>query len=216
MNNKFFTSKEIYAKIVSSYRSKSNEISILHVMRWCSELVTEILRDPAGLIKNNKQELIVVSNRCEVPDNIFQLEAVFNESNALVKDYLYQGQYLFFSDKNKPTKVYIDYYSIAVDEDGFPLLKRGYEQAAYAYCVYKMFEEDASTIPPRIAQWRWYQIEQNKDWEIEAANRSWEDVDDNTLMRIHSYIVDPVYAARINPQLLEDKNYLGQTANRSK
>ena len=92
-----------------------------------------------------------------------------------------------------PTQVYIDYYSIPADEDGFPLIKRGYEAACYTYCVYKMFEEDASVIPPRIQQWRWLQIVDDKEHELGAARSSWSDLTDNDIRDIHEFIIDPNY-----------------------
>ena len=217
MNNKFFSAKEVYAKIVSTYKRKSSEITILNVMRWCSELMTEILRDPVGHIQNTKvqigygQNYIVQDNRVPVPFNIIKLQAVYDQEMRLVEDYSYQGETIYFRPENKPQKVYIDYLSIPVDEDGFPLIKRGYEAAAYAYCVYKMYEEDASMIPPRIAQWRWIQIQENKDWEIEAAARSWDDIDDSMVMLIHNIIIDPAYAFRSGIH----KRTFGQTANRT-
>lgn len=83
-------------------------------------------------------------------------------------------------------------------------MERGYETAAYSYCVYKMFEEDATSIPPRIQQWRWFQICQDKDWEIEAASRSWQDVDESMIREIHAIIMDPAYLMRYNTERLNE------------
>ena len=67
-------------------------------------------------------------------------DILYDQNNKLIKDCVNQGQYVHFSTSHTPTQVYIDYYSIPVDEDGFPLIKRGYEAACYAYCVYKLFD----------------------------------------------------------------------------
>jgi hypothetical protein len=217
MSNKYFSAKEVYAKIVSTYKRKSSEISVLNVMRWCSELVTEVLVDPVGYVANTKirigygNEKVVQDNRVPVPFNMVQLQAVYDQDYRLITDYSYQGETLYFKPQNKPEKVYISYLSIPVDEDGFPLIKRGYETAAYAYCVCKMFEEDATSIPPRIAQWRWMQLLQDKDWEIEAAARSWSDLDESMVMLIHNIIIDPAYAHKAGIE----KRELGETANRT-
>ena len=159
MNNKYFTSNEIYARLISSYRTKGKEISPIMVMRWCAELITDILRDPVGLVPNYKVKITVSNKRALLPNDIFKIECLYDSNQKPLKnDYINQGQYIFLPDSNTDKEIYIDYYSIAVDDDNCPLIKRGYELAAYSYCVYKMFEEDASSIPPRIQQWRWLQI----------------------------------------------------------
>jgi hypothetical protein len=195
-----FTSEEIYAMIVSSYPKKASEISVVEVMRWCGELTTTILKSPTGYVMNNKVRMgfgpnkEVRDSRVPAPRFIYKLEGVYDENKRLVKDYSYQGGYIYFPKNLTPQIVYIDYLSVPVDDNGFPLIKRGYEQAAYAYCVYKMFEEDSSSIPPRVAQWKWIEITQTKDWEIEAAMRSWEDINNNDIEEVHRYMVAPEYA----------------------
>ena len=204
-NNKYFTANEIYARLISSYRTKGKEISPVMVMRWCSELITDILTDPVGLVKNNKYKCTVSDKRALLPADIFRVETFYDSNmNVLKNDFIYQGQYIFLPDNYSEAVIYIDYFSLAVDEKGFPYIKRGYEAAAYAYCVYKMFEEDATTIPPRIAQWRWLQICQDKDWEIEAASRSWQDVDESMIKEIHAILIDPMYMQRYNPERLDE------------
>ena len=215
MNNKYFTSNEIYVRLIGAYRNKGKDITPLNVMHWCSELMTEILRDPVGLVDNYKVPVKVKDGKALLPFNVFRLEAVFDNNGVLLKnDFMYQGQYIFFSSTNCPTGLKIDFKSIAVDDLGFPLIKRGYEQAAYAYCVYKMFEEDATAIPPRIQQWRWLQLCQDKDWEIEAASRSWMDLTDNDIREIHNIIVGPVFMSRINVNAVTEL-YTPKTAERS-
>jgi len=157
----------------------------------------------------------IVDGKVELPTDVFKLEAVYDQNNQLVKDCVNQGQYVHFSTLYTPTEVYIDYYSIPVDEDGFPLVKRGYEAACYAYCVYKMFEEDASVIPPRIQQWRWLQIVDDKEHELGAARSSWSDLTDNDIRDIHNYIIDPNYKRFINKDFrsIVDKSDLNSNSN---
>ena len=266
-NNKFFTAAEIYVRLLSSFPKKASEISKINVMRWCSEVVTEYLTDPVGMIPHYKVQLgikelngtviqlksiterplvtydgeyyynsttknimrvndggdpdvidnsttvlyefegtyykwngsltkisyRIVDGKVELPTDVFKLEAVYDQNNQLIKDCVNQWQYVHFSSSNMPTQVYIDYYSIPADADGFPLIKRGYEAACYTYCVYKMFEEDASVIPPRIQQWRWLQIVDDKEHELGAARSSWSDLTDNDIRDIHEFIIDPNY-----------------------
>ena len=56
-----------------------------------------------------------------------------------------------------------------------------------------MFEEDATRIPPKIAQWRWMQIVQDKDWEIEAASRSWSNLTENDMKEIMNILYKNPY-----------------------
>ena len=272
-NNKFFTAAEIFVRLLSAFPKKASEISKVNVMRWCSEVVTEYLTDPVGMIPHYKYQLgirdgsgtvvnlvsiteqptvsvpsavfyrqstneictlaldgvtvsshtagsagvlylfagtyyrwtttlvkvtyTIVDGKVELPTDCFKLEAVYDQNNSLVKDCSTQGQYIQFSSRYMPTAVYIDYYSIPADAQGFPLIKRGYEAACYAYCVYKMFEEDAGTIPPRIPQWRWFQICEDKEHELGAARSSWSDMTDNDIRDIHNYIIDPAYIRMI-------------------
>ena len=205
-NNKYFTAAEIYVRLLSSFPKKGTEISKINVMRWCSEVVTELLTDPVGMVLNSKIQLgnfedgvyKIVDGKVEVPVDCFKLEAVYDETKKLSKGFSYQGQYIHLNSNYKPEKILIDYYSLPVGEDGFPLIKRGYESACYAYSVYKMFEEDASAIPPRIQQWRWYQICEDKEHELSAAYASWSDLTDNDIRDIHNFIIDPNYIRIIN------------------
>lgn len=210
-NNKFFTAAEIFVRLLSSFPKKASEISKINVMRWCSEVVAEYLTDPVGLIHHCKEPVgsgddkIVEALRVELPLDVFKLEAVYGDDGTLVKQFLYQGQYIYFSSVDTPKNVTIDYYSLPMDNDGFPLIKRGYESACYYYCVYKMFEEDAGTIPPRIPQWRWLQICDDKEHELGAAANSWSDLTDNDIRDIHNYIIDPTYLQFINKTTGKDK-----------
>lgn len=199
-NNKFFTAAEIYVRLLSSFPKKASEISKINVMRWCSEVVTEYLTDPVGMISHFKvpvgtvlNSIVITDGKVLLPTDCIKLEAVYDQNNHLVKDCVNQGQYVQFSSAYMPTKVFIDYYSIPVDDDGFPLVKRGYEAACYAYSVYKMFEEDSSCIPPRIAQWKWFEIVADKEHELGAAASSWSDLTDNDIRDIHNFIIDPNY-----------------------
>lgn len=192
---------DIYMRIISTYRSKGQELSPVQVMRWCSEVITDYLKDPAGLLKVECPLYKVSSNRFELPQDVFKLETVLGANRELLTGFVYQGDYLIFSDNKTPKNASIVYYKLAVDEDtGFPLIKKGYEPACYAYSVYKMFEEDATVIPPRVPQWRWLQIVQDKEWEIEAAHRSWDGFTDNELMEIHQYILSPDYMSIVHGQ----------------
>ena len=192
-------------------------------MRWCSELVTDYLRDPVGQdihhkfqlgTKNTDGSYSITDKKVLLPDNMFKLDGVFNEDYKLIEDLSYQGQYIFFADSKVPQKVFIDYTSLPMDADGFPFIKRGYESAAYYYCIYKMYEEDATRIPPKIAQWRWLEIQRDKDWEIEAASRSWDDITDNDIRDIHNYLVSDAYAMFVRRNdTIQNKNALGRTSS---
>ena len=221
--NKYVTAVDIYMRIISTFKSKAAEISKVEVVRWCSEVITDYLKDPVGLVQHKKYCVVdgttklMVDGRATLPTNIFKLEGIFDQDNNLVTNYIYQGDYIIFSDNYMPTKVYIDYYSLPVDETtGYPLIKRGYEPACYAYCVYKMYEEDATCIPPKVAQWRWMQIVQDKEWEIEAAHRSWDGMSDNELRDIHNFIISRDYLEMvygIQSPMLDGGSIYGENEN---
>ena len=100
-----------------------------------------------------------------LPNDIFKVECLYDANQIPLKnDYINQGQYIFLPDSYTSNEIYADYYSLAVDANGYPYIKRGYELAAYSYCVYKMFEEDASAIPPRIQQ------REYRDWETDRKS----------------------------------------------
>ena len=85
-NNKYFTAAEIYVRLLSSFPKKGTEISKINVMRWCSEVVTELLTDPVGMVLNSKIQLgnlvdgvyKIVDGKVEVPVDCFKLEAVYD------------------------------------------------------------------------------------------------------------------------------------------
>lgn len=197
--NKYITAMDIYMRLVSTFRIKMQEVDRIQVIRWCSEVITDYLKDPVGLVEKrecvvNGKDKLIVDGRIQLPTDIFKLQGVYDGNRELLRDFLYQGDYLILPDRIKPQNVSIHYYALAVDkETGYQLIKKGYEPACYAYCVYKMYEEDATLIPPRIPQWRWLQIVQDKEWEIEAAHRSWDGLTDNEIQEIHNYILSPDY-----------------------
>lgn len=196
--NKYVTANDIYMRIISTFKSKGAEISKIEVVRWCSEVITDYLKDPVGLIEHLRVKVPIYNGTANMPTNIFKLQRVYGEDGSACVDFMYQGDYMQFPDIYKAKNILIDYYSLALDDaTGFPLIKKNYQPACYAYCVYKMFEEDASVIPPRIQQWRWLQIVQDKEWEIEAAHRSWDGLTDNEIMEIHNALINKDYMEQV-------------------
>ena len=79
-NNKYFTAAEIYVRLLSSFPKKGTEISKINVMRWCSEVVTELLTDPVGMIPHYKIQLgtvvdgikKIIDGKVELPIDVFK------------------------------------------------------------------------------------------------------------------------------------------------
>ncbi len=199
--NKYVTANDIYMRIISTFKSKGAEISKIEVVRWCSEVITDYLKDPVGLIEHKGASELIVDGVATMPTDIFKLQRVYGEDGSPCVNFMYQGDYLQFPDSYKAKKIFFDYYSLALDDvTGFPLIKKNYQPACYAYCVYKMYEEDATVIPPRVPQWRWLQIVQDKEWEIEAAHRSWDGLTDNEIMEIHNGLINRDYMKQVYGQ----------------
>ena len=71
------------------------------------------------------------------------------------------------------------------------MIPRGYEAACKAYCVYNMYKEDF--LSGLIDGNRWRSIESDKDWEIEAAARAWDEINENAVDSINSINVNNAY-----------------------
>lgn len=191
MNLKYFSSSEIYARLTSVHRKKMDEFERFTIMRWCAELQTELLRDPSGMEFKTIELGKPVGLMVRVPMEVGKLEKVYNRDTGKCIDYNSNGEYLFLSEHDAFTIVQIDAYIHPIDEDGYPLIRVGYEKACEAYCVYQMYHEDY--INGTIDGQRWNDISQTKDWEIGAAERSWMGVDDSYVKKIHQTMVNTGY-----------------------
>lgn len=177
MNKSFFSSREIYVRLASLYKHKMAEYDPYTIMRWCTEVITDFITDDSGMIDKIAELGIPVNNMLPIPIGLFKLEYVFITGSNTKISYSHQGDYLLFAEQYSNTNISCYYHSFVFDDDGFPLIKRGYEKACEAHCIYNMYQEDF--MEGKIDINRWKNIEYTNDWEIEAAARSWSEVNDS-------------------------------------
>jgi len=177
MDKSFFSSREIYVRLASKFRRKMSEYDPQTIMRWCAEVNTEFIKDNSGMVERTINLGIPNNNMLGIPYNVFKIERVFVTDSTSLVEYSHQGSYLLFNEKYNNTAISLYAKCYLTDDDGFPLIKRGYEKACEAFCVYQMYNEDF--LEGKIDATRWQDINNTKDWEIEAAARAWDEVNDN-------------------------------------
>lgn len=153
-NNLFFIPDLIYSRLLKTYRVKMNEYHIGDIIDWCAELEQEILVDVEALINFKRVQigfpqddgtLTIENDMAPVPRFVYRISRISDENNDTIRGAGYNGSYIILPSDFEGEKVYIDGYSLPFDpETKRPLLLKGHEQAAYHYCVLKMFEEDIS------------------------------------------------------------------------
>jgi len=191
MDKQFFSSREIYVRLTSIYRKKIIEYEPYTIMRWCCQVVSEFIKDGSGMVERTVDLGKPINKMLQLPMDIFKLEKVYSTSTGTIVDYSHQGDYLLFSDDLSITDISCYYTAFMIDDDGFPLIKRGYETACEAFCAYNMYKEDF--MEGKINGQMWSDIVNTKDWEIEAASRAWDEVNDNFFKKIQSAQVNIAY-----------------------
>lgn len=197
---RYFSSQEIYARLASIYRKKMAEYDQLTIMRWCAEVMTEIITDPdnftlvEGHVLGTPVNLLV-----QLPLNIIRVDRVYDYDTTKLMHYQQIGTYLSLNSADYDKTVVIDYRAIPVDENDFPLIREGFEKACEAYCTHNMFLEDF--IEGLIDINRWKVIETNKDWEIEAAARAWDNVNDNYVNELMKVMINQGYNRIVNGKI---------------
>lgn len=182
MNRSFFSAREIYVKLASIYRDKMTSYEPYTIMRWCAEVLTDFIKDPSGTLETSIELGKPVNKWLALPPNIFSISRVYDATSGSLVSFSHQGDRLLFGDNDINREIKIDCRILAMDNDGFPMLPRGYEKACEAYCEYNMFKPDF--MEGRINGQQWSEIVNTKDWEIEAASRSWDQIDDNEAKEI--------------------------------
>lgn len=191
MNIKYFSAGEIYARLSAEHPRKMSEYERFTIMRWCAELHTELIRDPSHM-QLKVLDLGVPKNlTVRVPMEVAKIQRVYNTDTGSLLHYTFNGEYIFVSGENAATAVSVEAYVHTIDEDGFPMIAVGLEKACEAYCVYKMYHEDY--MEGRINGQQWQDISQTKDWEVEAAARCWDEVDDDFARDIQDTMVNTGY-----------------------
>lgn len=197
---RYFSSREIYARLSSIYRKKMAEYDQLTIMRWCAEVVTEIVKDPEnfypvyGHVLGKPKNLLV-----QLPMNMTRIEKVYDASSKSLVQYVHQGSYLSLNSSDSDREIAMDYYAIPTDENGFPYIREGFEKACEAYCTYNLFMEDY--MEGKIDANRFQVLDMNKDHELNAAACSWSGVNVNYVKDLMSVMVNQGYKIMLNGKI---------------
>lgn len=192
MNKSFFSANEIYLSLAGVHRKKIAEYDKVTIVRWCVEVITDFIGDPGGRLERTAILGTPKNKMLHIPAIVIaRLKRVYDVNTNKNVEYSHQGDYLVFSDNYLDKSIGIEYDSFALDDDGFPMIPRGYEAACKAYCVYNMYKEDF--LSGLIDGNRWRAIESDKDWEIEAAARAWDEINENAVDSINSINVNNAY-----------------------
>ena len=153
-NNLFFTPHVIFNRVSKVHRNKILEYSLGDFISWCYELENEILTDVEAMIAfeamqlgfpdpNDSSILTIEAGMVPVPRFIHRIKRIYDENSYVLSSAGYNGAYIFLPQNSTSTKVFISGYMIPYDpETNSPLMLKGHEQAAYHFCVHKMYEED--------------------------------------------------------------------------
>jgi hypothetical protein len=189
---RYFSSREIYARLSSIYRKKILSFDELTIMRWCAEITTEIVSDPENFFLVEGQPIGVPrNNMVSTPINMVKMVSVYDTSTGEKIPFRHVGNYLHLNDNNGGRSVSVDYYAIPVDEEGFPLINEGFERACMAYCTMNMYREDY--MENRIDVNRWHTLESDNESEMLAAAASWKNIDRNYVKDLMDIMVNDGY-----------------------
>ena len=190
MDKGFFSAREIYVSLANKYRRKILEYDEITIMRWCAEVAAILLTDERATIDVVAHMGPPVNLQLSIPDHTIKIERVYATDTGNLVEYSHQGSYLAFAKKYEFTDISIHIKKLIL-EDGYPLIPRGFEKACEAYCIYNMYHEDY--LDGRIDGQRWQDISNTKDWEIEAASRAWDNINDNEVKEINRIMANVGY-----------------------
>lgn len=198
-NQKYTTYLDIWNRLTTSFKHK--EIQEGDVIAWCAECETEWIRDTEALTQFLKVAIPVVDYQAPVPCNVFRILDVYSDpnNNQSTLSYYNNGSYLIFNSDMKYTTIYMNYDGITVDQDsGYPLIKKGHEQACEAFCIWKLFYED--WLNNKIDNTKWSYIDDQKNIQIDAAAASIRDYDRSRLRNIRT-IMNNMIPSIVNSNL---------------
>lgn len=138
--SKYVSVDTVAARIARNYKSLSFDKG--DIAEWCFEVVKNIGKYES-FVEYKDVEIDVINKMAKLPCNVYRLLYVKNTSNYNNEVfYKNDGTYLKFSDKNIPEKIIISYIGFALDEDGFPMIEDGSQEACFWYCLSRLMLED--------------------------------------------------------------------------
>ena len=196
INNKYISVKTIAAKLARDVPSV--EFDINDVVEWCAEAEKNI-GEFMYFEPHTDVEVKVKNRRGELPCNIWRLLQVKRNRNCSgceVLNYYNDGTFLNFSDNsftnalvsggNVPEhgefSVFIDYIGIPMDDEGFPMVMEGHQEACYWYILTKILFEDY--LENKISTDRWNFIQEMYGKYVTKAKSSMQNLSRNDIDRL--------------------------------
>ena len=190
MNNKYITAETIMNRVASVHKERSQEFDVNDYIEWCAECETEYLGDVESMTLYKEVELVVDNGQALLPCNLYRLLDICTSDSMTPQNrepYYNDGTYLHFNDDFDADKIYINYYGIAIDTDtGFPVIKKGHEQACEKFCIKKIYEE--LFYLQKLNANVWAEINTELTLELSAADGSVRDFSRNDLQEISKII----------------------------
>tara|TARA_Y100001956_G_C4099600_1_gene176976 strand:- start:39 stop:626 length:588 start_codon:yes stop_codon:yes gene_type:complete len=161
-NTKYRTAKSIANKIARDY--KELQFDVFDVVEWCAEAEKKIGQFEAFAQK--KADLKVENKKAELPCDVYRILSVYR--GRCKTKFHNDGCYLNFPHDNFTAQ--LEYLAFPTDPDGYPIIKKGHEDACYWYCLTKLLFPDYVAGKIDHTRWEYIQIEWNKQWTKAKAN----------------------------------------------
>ena len=172
-NTKYFTAEKIFSRLSRVFRQKMLEVQLGDIIEICAEIELEILNNYHSFRHVVKHALTVNQNRALLPCDVHRLKDIYTSNGTRIFNFTNDGTYLHFSRECNivpadGTQIYINYDGIPIDENGYPMLLRGHEQACFWGCVVRLFEEDHAF--GRINENTWRDWSSKYEYSLAAAD----------------------------------------------
>jgi hypothetical protein len=161
-NTNYLTARTIANKIARDYKDTTFELG--DVMEWCAEAEKKIGQFEAFV--RIKASGTVVNKKFKLPCDVYRILSVYNGKCKV--DYQNDGCYLNVQDDDYILT--LTYLGFPTDPDGFPIIKKGHEDACYWYCMQKLLFPDFMVGRIDINRWQYIQQEWGKQWQKARAN----------------------------------------------
>ena len=194
-NTKYFTAEKIYSRLQRVFRQKMQEYKIGDVIEVCAEIELEILSNYSTFRHVNKFPIVVNQSMALLPCDLHRLKDIYTSSNQRIFFSTNNGTYLHFSNECNivppdGSTIYINYDGIPVDENGYPMLLRGHEQACFWGCVVRFFEEDHAM--GRVNENVWRDWESRYENALASANTGFRHMDRNEMKVFMAGLYDAI------------------------
>ena len=178
-----FDHQLIIDKITRIHRDK--QINEGDIIDWVSECETDYLQDVENMIGYAGIELTVKNYKALLPCNIYRILKVYTSRYDKNSDVPFNrsGRWLYFNTDMKKDKVYIDFYGIRIDENGYPVVMEGHVPALVAFCVHNLYYED--WIQNKLDNSKWMFIYEDMVNKVRDTRNSLRNVTIEELNKLH-------------------------------